>query len=79
MGCHNRGVVHLNTELIIILLLIIAGLIILISKLSLINRMVSAIQGITVLAAAHPIAACGIALLFIAGAIMNDLSFWSVL
>ena len=69
----------MNAELIIILLLIIAGLIILISKLSLISHMVSAIQGITGLAAAHPIAACGIALLFITGVIMNDLGIWSVL
>jgi len=69
----------LNTELIIILLLIIAVLIIAIMKMGLISRTISGIQGITGLAAAHPIAACGIALLFIAGVIMNDLSFWSVL
>ncbi|MCK9323259.1 MAG: hypothetical protein M0P07_04815 [Candidatus Methanomethylophilaceae archaeon] len=71
--------VLLNVGLIIMSALVIAGLIILISKLRLINRMVSAIQGIIGLSATHPIAACGIALLFIAGVIMNDPSFWSVL
>jgi len=68
----------MNAELIIILLLVIAVLIIAIIKIGLISRTISSIQGITGLAAAHPIAACGIVLLFLIVAITNNLNIWSV-
>ena len=69
----------MNAETLLILLLIVAGLIILVVKIGLIHRTVSAVQGITGLAAAHPIAACVLALLFILMAMMDNLNIWSII